>query len=347
MSTEIDVPPVDTRVPPCLADARALVDPELARIVDRLDAANRRVAWYHLGWINADGAPAGRSGGKALRPAMALLSAQVGGAGAERAVTAAAAVELVHNFSLLHDDVMDGDTERRHRSTAWTVFGAPEAVLAGDALLCLAAEALLEDPSPGAAAATRSLLAATRALIVGQAADLEFEHRMDVTLEECLEMAAGKTGALLACSASIGAVLVGAEPDTVEELGAFGAEVGLAFQLVDDLLGLWGDPATTGKPVLSDLRCRKKSVPVVHALTSGTSEGDRLRALYRQPEALTEDQLHDAAGLVADAGSRAWTEAECDRRLASAELHLYRAGPPGPARDELAALASFAVRRQW
>ncbi len=332
-------------MPSCLADARELVDPELRKAVERLDAGNRRVVEYHFGWVDAHGAPSG-AGGKALRPAMALLSAAIGGATADRAVAAATAVELVHNFSLLHDDVMDGDTERRHRPTAWTVFGSSAAVLAGDALLTLATELLLEDPSPGSVAATRSLLAATDQLIAGQSADLDFEQRLDVTLQECIAMAAGKTGALMACSASIGTVLVGAGTDTAVQMRAFGAELGLAFQLTDDLLGLWGDPATTGKPVLSDLRCRKKSVPVVHALTSGTPEGARLGELYAQPEPLDEGQLHEAAELVARSGSPDWTRAECERRLARAREHLDRAAPPGPAAEALAELASFIVTRK-
>ncbi|MDN5747748.1 MAG: polyprenyl synthetase family protein [Pseudonocardia sp.] len=200
-------------VPSCLGAARALVEPELVGLVDRLDAESRRVARYHFGWADADGVPPGRAaGGKALRPALALLSARAAGAAPEAAVRAAAAVELVHNFSLLHDDVMDGDTERRHRATAWTVFGRSAAVLAGDALLALAAEALLEDPGPAAAAATRSLLATVGRLVAGQSLDLRFEQRMDVSLEECLDMAAGKTGALLACSASIGAQVVRGGP---------------------------------------------------------------------------------------------------------------------------------------
>ncbi len=334
-----------SRMPSCLAAARELVDPELRKAIGRLDAGNRRVAEYHFGWVDVRGAPVGSSG-KALRPAMALLSARIGGADPDRAVAAAAAVELVHNFSLLHDDLMDGDTERRHRPTAWTVFGSSAAVLAGDALLGLAAELLLEDPSPGSTAAARSLFTATGQLIAGQSADLDFERRMDVTLAECLAMAAAKTGALLACSASIGAAMVQPARDVVDEMHAFGVELGLAFQLVDDLLGLWGDPAATGKPVLSDLRGRKKSVPVVHALTSGTPEGGRLWELYAQPEPLGEHQLHEAADLVERAGSRAWTHAECKRRLARAKQHLDRAAPPGPDIDAMSELASFMVARK-
>ncbi len=138
-----------------------------------------------------------------------MLSAEAVGAPASDGIPGALAVEFVHNFSLLHDDVMDGDTERRHRSTAWSVFGSSAAILAGDALLALAFETLLNVDPVRAQAAQRSLAAATQQLIVGQVGDLEFERRLDVTLDECLEMAAGKTASLLACSASIGAHLVG------------------------------------------------------------------------------------------------------------------------------------------
>lgn len=330
-------------IPSALVNAKESLDPELRTAVSRLDPETRRVSEYHFGWVTAQGSPDARSG-KALRPALALLSAQCGGADPSDALPAAAAVELVHNFSLLHDDLMDGDVARRHRPTAWTVFGRAPALLAGDALLVLANNILLEQPRQQALAAARSLSSAVSQLISGQAADLDFEQRMDVTLDECHEMVAGKTAALLGCAASIGAVLVGASPHTVNRLQAFGTELGMAFQLVDDLLGLWGDPEETGKPVLSDLRARKKSVPIVHALNSGTFAGVRLRELYARPEPLTDEQLDEAAELIQQAGSREWTQAESQRRLDTARHHLELADC-GEATERLSELADFILRR--
>ena len=166
-----------------------------------------------LARCDAEGTPTGsRSGGKALRPALTLLSARAAGAPAERAVPAAVAVELVHNFYLLHDDIMDGDTERRHRPTAWTVHGVGAAILAGDALLALAQDILLEDTAAQGLWAARCLSAAVLRLIAGQGADLAFEQRNDVNLPECLTMAGDKTAALMACACSIGAIHVGAPP---------------------------------------------------------------------------------------------------------------------------------------
>lgn len=332
-------------LPPVLHTARESVEPALRTAIERLDADSRRVCAYHFGWTEVDGS-VGESGGKALRPALVLLSAQVGSAAeeTEQSVVPAAAVELVHNFSLLHDDVMDGDTSRRHRPTAWTVYGKSAALLAGDALLALSTEVLLGSATPCAVAAARMLSGTTRTLVSGQAADLDFEERQDVTLDECLRMAHDKTAALLGCAAAIGALYQGADRETVDQLHGFGTELGMAFQLVDDLLGLWGDSETTGKPVLSDLRTRKKSVPVVHALSSGTSHGQRLRALYGQAEPLSEDQLREAADMVRGAGSEEWTRAECDRRLAAARQCLPVACDGVGA--SLTELAEFIVRRQ-
>src|ERR1700733_4715375 len=164
-------------IPAGVATARGLVGPAMATAVDRLSPEVRKVAAYHLGLTDADGRPETSTAGKALRPALAVLSARAAGAAPERGVPAAAAVEFVHNFSLLHDDIMDGDTERRHRPTAWTVFGVGAALLAGAALLCLAQDMLITDPSPQGVWAARCLSAAVHRLIAGQGADLAFERR--------------------------------------------------------------------------------------------------------------------------------------------------------------------------
>ncbi|SEC01211.1 geranylgeranyl diphosphate synthase, type I [Amycolatopsis tolypomycina] len=321
-----------------LAWSKSLVDPALRAAAQRLPDATRRVAAYHFGWQDAHGRAAVADGGKALRPALVLLCAEAaGGAGAD-AVPAAVAVELVHNFSLLHDDVMDGDTTRRHRATAWTVFGTGPAILAGDALLSLAFEVL----APSGAANARLLSAATLALLEGQAADLDFEQRDDVTPGECVRMAEGKTAALLGAACALGAAVGPAGDD---RFGAFGRAVGLAFQHVDDLLGIWGDPAVTGKPVYSDLQNRKKSLPVVTALCSGTTAGADLAALYARREPLAETELAHAATLVEAAGGRQWSQAQAEALLAKALRELTAAAPPSRATAELASLARLITTR--
>ena len=316
-----------------LTAARGLFDAPMRAAVGRLAPAVRDVVAYHLGWVDADGSStadgsigaaddgtAARVGsaGKALRPTLAVLSAQAVGAPAVDGVPGGLAVEFVHNFSLLHDDVMDADTERRHRPTAWTVFGSSAAILAGDALLALAFEALLDIDPARSQSAQRALAAAAQHLIVGQIGDLEFERRLDVELDECLEMAAGKTAALMACSASIGARVAAGPADIVKALDVFGYQLGLAFQLVDDLLGIWGSTASTGKPVGADLRARKNSLPVVAAMNSGTAAGAELRNVYASGvlnQDADDDAVARAASLVDEAGGRTWATDEAQRRL--------------------------------
>jgi geranylgeranyl diphosphate synthase type I len=336
-----------TTMPGAVAAARDLVDPAIAEWLERLSPDVKIVASYHLGFADAEGVPTpDRQSGKALRPALALLSARAAGAEPERGVAAAAAVEFVHNFSLLHDDIMDGDTERRHRPTAWTVFGVGAAILAGDALLCLAQDILLTDPAPQAVWAARCLSASVHRLIAGQGADLAFERRGDVTLDECLQMAGDKTAALMACAASIGAIGVGAPADLAMGLAGFGAHAGLSFQLTDDLLGIWGAPEATGKPVRADLRARKKSLPVVAALSGTTQAGAQLGELLARPDALSEDDLLRAADLVEAAGGRNWAETEADAQLAAATRCLEETEMPGDVRAEFAAIADFITVRQ-
>ena len=334
-------------MPEGVALARDLVGPAMEAAIARLTPDVRVVAAYHLGLADAEGNPTRGGSGKALRPALALLSARAAGSPPERGVTSAVAVELVHNFSLLHDDIMDGDTERRHRPTAWTVFGVGAAILAGDALLALAQEMLLESEAPQGAWAARCLSAAVQRLIGGQGSDLAFEKRDDVTLAECLDMAGDKTAALMACACSIGAVHLGAPPSLAMSLAGFGAHVGLAFQLTDDLLGIWGAPEVTGKPVRADLRARKKSLPVVAALSSGLPEAAELRTLLTDPDPLTEGDLIRAADLVVAAGGRQWAENEADAQLDAANASLAEVDIRADVRAELTAIAEFITARQW
>ncbi|WP_242884482.1 family 2 encapsulin nanocompartment cargo protein polyprenyl transferase [Actinomadura litoris] len=326
-----------------LAWSRGLLDPALRLAVDTMPDSMRGIVAFHFGWRDERGRPDAGAGGKAIRPALTLLSAEAAGAAAEAALPAAVAVELAHNFSLLHDDVMDGDRTRRHRPTAWSVFGVNAAILAGDALLAAAFEALAAGPAP--AAGVRVLSRAVLDLVEGQSADLAFENRADVTLEECLAMAAHKTGALLGGACALGAVHAAASPAVTARLRAFGERLGLAFQLVDDLLGIWGDPAVTGKSVHSDLHSRKKSLPVVAALTSGTPAGAELAALYLRDDPLTDTAAARAASLVEDAGGRAWATTRAGELLAEALAELDAAEAAPAADAELRTLAHLITHR--
>ena len=334
-----------TSVPDVLSRARDQVHPAMVAAVERLNPEMARIAAYHLGWSDEHGAPTARGGGKGVRPALAVLSAEAAGADAGVGVAGAVAVELVHNFSLLHDDVIDGDRERRHRPTVWALYGVGSAVLAGDALLTLGHQVLLES-GPAGAAASGELTDAVAAMIGGQADDMTFESRADVGIDECLGMVAGKTGALLSCASAIGAVLTDAPTRAVEALRSYGSHLGVAFQAVDDILGIWGDPERTGKPRGNDLTTRKKSLPVVHALETGGPAAAELRALLLNGP-LDEDAVARGTALVEGCGGRGATEALAREHIESACGALDGAGLVPTACAELADLARFVVEREF
>lgn len=378
-----------TPTPQILERARILVEPSLRQAVERLDPQIAPLALYHFGWADEHGQPTTTgSGGKGIRSALAVLSAEAAGAPAEAGVPGAVAVELVHNFSLLHDDIIDGDAERRHRPTVWAVFSQGEAIIVGDALHALAFDVLLggsagsagsaaggtaggagsaagrttaggttaveasnaateaSDAATAASGAAASRLAsATAAMIAGQSRDMAFNERMDVTPEQCLAMEADKTGALLGYASSVGAVLAGADAEIVAALESYGSKLGLAFQAADDLLGIWGDPAVTGKPVGNDLRERKKSFPVVVALSQQTAASEELASILSQDAALNEAAIARATELVEQAGGKESATAAAHDYLHQALACIQTAPLAAPAVEELTHLARFVVAR--
>jgi geranylgeranyl diphosphate synthase type I len=333
-------------VPPAIARTRGLVEPALRAAVERLpDERMRRVAGYQLGWWDHEGTATPATGGKLIRPTLALLGAEAASGSAEEGVAAAVAVELVHNFSLLHDDIMDRDVERRHRPTGWVAFGEGQAILAGNAMLTAAVEMLVEHGA-NSDRTVPELLSTVQRLIAGQSADLALERRSDAGLAEVLEMEMGKTAALISGSLTVGALCADASDQVLEQLRAFGDFVGLAFQLVDDLLGVVGDPAVTGKSDSSDVRAGKRSVPVVAALRAGTPESDQLAALLDAGPPESDDDVARAVQLIDAAGGIAWTSDEAERLLGQALNELRSAGlPQVRAVEELCEVARYVVGR--
>ena len=301
---------------------------------------------YHFGWVDVAGATVVGHGGKGVRAALAILSAESAGSPPSVGVPGAVAVELIHNFSLVHDDVIDNDTERRHRPTVWALYGVPEALIAGDAMHTLAFQVLMAEPTGERFQATAELAEATAAMISGQRADMAFDERLDVSVAECSRMEGDKTGALLAYSAAVGAVLAGADANLVESLRRYGMELGLAFQAVDDLLGIWGDPAVTGKPAGNDLRERKKSLPVAVAMASDSTAREELAAVFDTAE-LTESDVARAADLVEAAGGREATAELATSHMAAALGALGESGAESVAAAELEELAAFIVEREF
>ncbi len=279
-------------------------------------AAHYAMMHYHLGWADETLKPCAVSSGKRIRPLLCLMACEAVGGNPVDAVPAAAAVEILHNFSLVHDDIEDGDETRRHRPTLWTLWGIPQAINVGDGMFALAYTALLRagGRADGAASssAAHNFLAATDLfsdacikLTEGQHLDLSFEERVDVSVSEYLQMIEGKTAALIAGSASLGALFGGADLQQEKLLGSFGRNLGLAFQIQDDILGIWGDPTVTGKAAGNDILRRKKSLPLLYASQHPAAAG-RMMELWQG--GIEEESLPEALGLLEEAGARRWSE---------------------------------------
>ena len=256
---------------------------------------------YVMGWEDEEGQPAS-TGGKRIRPALCLLAAEALGGSAADAMPGAVAVELVHNFSLVHDEIQDRDAERHHRPTIWRIVGEAQAINVGDFLLTRALRALAESdaPSERRVAALDALLAATDDMIGGQWNDLSFEPRRDVSIADYLAMVEGKTGALIGAPLQMGAILSGAPAAQSDGIRDWGRKVGLAFQVRDDILGIWGDPNVTGKSNQNDMARHKKTLPVIAALAEPHTRA-AIRAAVRARRAAGGG---DRCGLGADGGGR-------------------------------------------
>lgn len=247
-----------------------------------------RMMRYHLSWEDEQGHLLPEGAGKALRPTLCLWACQAMGADWRTALPAAAALELVHNFSLVHDDIQDGDRERRHRPTVWSLWGQPQAINAGDSLLILGRLVMLRLAERGVAPAKvieacRVLDEACLTMIEGQCLDIGFEGEREVSVEAYLDMIAKKTGALLGASLHLGALVAVDDEPLLKRFARCGHLLGLAFQIRDDILGVWGTADVTGKPVAADIRRRKKCLPVVYAMAvARAEEREQLLRVYSQ-----------------------------------------------------------------
>ena len=317
---------------------------------------------YHLGWRQPDLSPARSHSGKLLRPTLVLLAAELaaGSAGTdeagraqvdERALPAAVCIELIHNFSLIHDDIEDGDEERRHRPTLWKLWGVPQAINAGDGLFSLARMSLwvLAERGVAAPAVVRIAALIDRTcldLCAGQFLDMRFEGHRDVSVAMYLDMIERKTAALMACATEAGARIAAPDDEALaRELARFGRALGIAFQLRDDLLGIWSADEL-GKTPAGDLRRKKMTLPVLHALESASAR-DRhtLEAIYAASGPASEDQIAVALEVLERAGARERVRAALREAATTAREALDVAAEDAPgaqeARDQLATLLAF------
>lgn len=301
---------------------------------------------YAIGWVDENDQPNQQKTGKRIRPLLLLLCTDAVGGNWRSALPAAAAVELLHNFSLIHDDIQDNSPTRHKRPTVWKIWGEANAINAGDALFSLAycaLERLADRIGPETLLKVwRIFSATTLELTRGQHLDMRFEHQASVSVDDYLSMIAGKSAALVSACAQIGA-LVGSENDNIANHYAdFGLNLGLAFQIRDDILGIWGDPGVTGKSAATDILSRKKSLPVLF----GLSQSRELISVY-QRETFDNGDVEEAVALLDDVGARAYTkeqEALYYRRALDA---LNNAHPQGNAAEGLITLVNNLFGRAY
>jgi geranylgeranyl diphosphate synthase type I len=323
------------------------VEAELHRAVERSGenglAEFDAMLAYHLGWEGPGAGPA--ASGKRIRPLLVVLTCAAAGEKWEKALPAAAAAELVHNFSLIHDDIQDNSPLRRGRETVWKLWGIPQAINAGDAMLTLAHLDLLrlgETCSPEIALQGAKVLQnACLQLTKGQFLDMAYEDVTHLSLDLYWQMVNGKTAALLAACTELGALTASAPADCRRAYRDFGQYLGLAFQAQDDILGIWGDSAVTGKSAESDLLEGKKSLPILFGLNQSGIFARRWREGPISP-----DEVASLASQLEAEGARTFTEQAACEMTDQAQQALDQAKPVGEAGQELRDLADSLLKRK-
>lgn len=322
------------------------IEAELQKQVSRLDAPRTKpfheMLTYHMGWTGEGAGP--EATGKRIRPLLVLLTASSCGADWQSALPAAAAIELVHNFSLVHDDIQDNSSKRRGRDTVWTKWGAPMAINVGDALFVMSSQAIIdlkENYSSDVVMKAAEILHNTCLdLTRGQFLDMSYEERNDLGVEDYWHMISGKTSALIAACCHIGALLGGADEDQQEVYRSYGHYLGLAFQVQDDILGIWGDENVTGKSVASDLVEGKNSLPVL----AGLEKKGKFAERWAQGP-ITPEEVGEVSRLLASEGGLLASQEAAKQMTDLALMNLREADPQGEAGDALFELTNRLLGR--
>lgn len=297
-----------------------------------------------MGWQEQDGTARDATGGKRIRPALCLFASSLFSTDPTLALPGAVAVELVHNFSLVHDEVQDRDAERHHRPTVWAIHGEGQAINAGDFLIARAINALVaaKGPEPRRMAALGILIEAMARMIAGQWSDIAFETRDDVSPVEYIEMIRGKTGALLGAPLAMGALLAGAPPEQATALQHWGETLGLAFQVRDDYLGIWGDPNLTGKSNVNDILRKKKTLPIVFGLSH---ESDSAILNAYQSNSIDADAVSRVVASLESLKAPEFVQSECERLVSVANEMLAGFELPDASRLALRQIGTYLIDR--
>lgn len=338
-------------VPESFISYRDTVRVEIKKVIDSCPSVLCNMLRYHMGWQDEHGHSCSRESGKFIRSTLCLLSCEAVGGDTSQVMPVAAAVELIHNFSLIHDDIEDASDERHHRPTVWKLWGQSQAINAGDAMFTLAYLALLKLKEKGitdekVASSTRMLSLACLELCEGQYLDVEYENRLDITTEDYLDMAVRKTAALFAVSTSLGAHLGSEDINLVDFFHVFGKELGIAYQIYDDILGIWGMEKNIGKSV-SDISQRKKTMPVVYGLQNSEGEArKRLEKLYSQ-KSIEGENIAEVTKILDQLSARDYAENLAEQHYQKALAYLEATGLDIYRQAPLKEIACFLLNRDF
>jgi geranylgeranyl diphosphate synthase type I len=333
---------------------------EMRKTIDSYSSANLDIYGmlkYCFGWEDQQGKEISGETGKGLRPALCLFAAEALGGSYYKAIYAAISLELIHNFSLIHDEIQDFDEFRHHRPTLWAVWGPEKALVAGDVLKVIADKSIedfgkytVRDENNNFELhreCTKLLTEACLQMIEGQYLDITFEKEINVGIDQYLDMISKKTGALIRCSLNLGALIGTKDPNLIRIFKNAGTALGFGFQIKDDILGIWGTEDSTGKPVGSDIKRKKKSIPILHSINSASYKSKRILINIFQKEELLDNDIITVLSIMDDTKSLDYSETlareYCDKSID----HIYSANLTDESMEDFIELAEFLALREF
>ncbi|MFK7800690.1 MAG: polyprenyl synthetase family protein [Anaerolineae bacterium] len=325
------------------ADMKEVLQANIHPPIDQLHGMMQ----YHMGWLNEKLQPDDAPAGKQIRPLLTMLCCQAAGGDWTQSIPAASAIELTHNFSLIHDDIEDNSATRRGRTTLWKIFGIPLGINAGDGMFAASRVALgrLEDrgvPAATIVKAFRRYDDTCLKLTQGQDADMSFETRQNVNVDEYVAMITGKTSVLLSLCAELGSIIAGKTATDQQHYQEYGLNLGLAFQILDDILGIWGDEETIGKSATTDISTRKKTLPILY----GLENSPKLQKIFFDESIPEAEFVPEVVGLLNNCGAQEYATKRATSYSNLALSHLEGANPEGEAGKALYELTHLLLGRK-
>lgn len=339
-----------TTLPSPFERYRPHIELALRKRLDKYESPLYQMLRYSMGWADADGKSIPGTTGKTLRPVLCLCACEATGSDYQIALPSAAALEFIHNFSLIHDDIQDRDELRHHKPTLWKLWGDAKAIVAGNSLRTIADSSVIDiesdtGNSKEAVMVAGLLTEAYLEMIEGQYLDMAYETQQKISLQAYLAMISRKTGALIRCAMNIGAAIGTSDRKTVNSFRECGQSLGYVFQIRDDILGVWGSEKTIGKPVGADIKRKKKSLPAVYAMTKASGEAQKTISRKYLQNDMTEDDIAEVLEIMEDVGVREYANKLAIRHCEEAMEHLSGIEMSTESRKDIEDIARFLLVR--